>query len=289
MALRQIDRAQASTLFEIMFDAADNQTQLQRSTGHASVTLGPHGLIDLAQSGSARALLPRSPSGPPEVVFLNTSGGLAAGDDLEFSLNLRASTQAVATTQTAERAYHADRPAHARVTLQVAKNGWLDWLPQETILFDGARLTRDTTIDLAEGAGGMMLETIILGRHAMGERVSHLHLRDRRIVRRQGRIIHHDALALDDAAVARLEDPAMMGDARALATITIISPHATDLLDRARAAIEGCDVRAAVSAPPGRLILRLLAAEGWPLRRQIVRLLAALRAESLPRVWQVSA
>lgn len=270
-----------------MFDATATHSPLQRSTGHASVTMGPRGLVDLAQSGSAKAMLPRVTSGPPEVVFLNTSGGLAAGDRLDFSLTLGAATRAIATTQTAERAYRADQPARSRVTLRVAQHGWLDWLPQETILFDGARLQRSTTVDLAEGAGCMLLEMIVLGRQAMGERLCQLHLRDRRMVRQQGRIIHHDALALDDTSLPGLAGPAMLNGARALATLAIIATNAGDLLTRARAVLDESGVSATASAPPGRLILRLLAQDGWPLRRQINRLLAALRPDPLPRVWQV--
>lgn len=262
--------------------------RMQRSHGAARVVMGPRGLIDLAQSGSAKAMLPRVTEGPPQIVFLNTSGGLASDDRLSFAVDLRAGTQAQATTQTAERAYRATGgPARAQVTLGVGAGGWLDWLPQETILYDNARLDRDTSVDLAADAGCLLLETLILGRLAMGERPANLFLRDRRVVRRAGRVIHHDALALDDATMPRLTGPALLGGACAMATLVLIAPDAPHLLAAARAVLDQPGVTGAASAPPGRLIVRLLAADDWRLRRQITRLLGVLRPGPIPRIWQV--
>lgn len=271
-----------------MLDTLPPTPIMQRSRGRAHVVMGPQGLVDLAQSGSAKAMLPRMTTGQPQIVFLNTSGGLASDDRLEFHVDLRADTQALATTQTAERSYRAMAgPARAQVCLNVAAGGWLDWLPQETILYDGSALQRDTQVDLAPDAGCLLLEMIVLGRLAMGESPRRIRLHDRRVVRRAGRIVHHDALALDDTALTRRDGAAMLGDARAMATLAMIAPHAPDLLAQARAALDEPGVTAAASAPPGRLIIRLLARDDWPLRRQINRLLTALRPTPLPRIWQV--
>ena len=270
-----------------MFDAIA-PSRMQRSRGTASVRLGPRGLEDLAQSGSAKAMLPRVTTGRPEIVFLNTAGGLASGDRLDYRIDLAPGTRALATTQTAERAYRAkDDPARLALHLHVETGGWLDWLPQETILYDGARLTRETVVDLAHGAGCLLLESVVLGRVAMGETLRQLHLTDRRIERQAGRVIHHDALALDDTALSRLSHPALLDGARAMASLALIAPHAPDLLEPARAALTEPGVTGAASAPPGRLILRLLATDGWPLRRQVIRLLRVLRPDPLPRIWQV--
>ncbi|TJZ93438.1 urease accessory protein UreD [Paracoccus gahaiensis] len=271
-----------------MFDSSAPLIRMQRSHGRARVAFGPRGLIDLAQQGSAKAMLPRVTARLPEIVFLNTSGGLASDDRLAFGVDLRPGTRALATTQTAERAYRATGgPAEASVTLTVGAGGWLDWLPQETILYDGARLDRRTSVDLAPDAGCLLLEMLVLGRLAMGERPATLHLRDRRIVRRAGRVIHHDAFALDDATLPRLSGPALLDGARALATLALIAPDAPDRLNAVRAVLDEPGVSGAASAPPGRLVIRLLAADNWPLRRQINRLLAVLRPDPLPRIWQV--
>lgn len=281
-----IDLARRATPPAPMFDRVESPVLLQRSHGAAHVAMGPRGLIDLSQRGSAKAMLPRMAAGLPEIVFLNTSGGLASGDALSFSLDLRPGARALASTQTAERVYRATgAPATARVSMTVGDGGWLDWLPQETILFHGSKLDRRTRIDLAGDAGCMILESVVLGRIAMDEIPTRLHLRDRRTVFRDGRILHHDALALDDTDLPRLGGPALLGAARALATLAVIAPHAPDLLPRARAVLNEPGVTAAASAPPGRLVIRLLAAEDWPMRRQITRLLSVLRPDPLPRIW----
>lgn len=278
-----------SSLLSIkMLDISSTSAPFQRSKGRARVVIGPVGITELAQSGSAKAILPRIMAGPPEITFLNTSGGLASGDKLEFEVELRAGVYGMATTQTAERVYRAEGPsAQAHVSLKVGKEGWLDWLPQETILFNGAHLSRVTEVDLAQGAGCILLETIIMGRLAMGETLTRLNLSDRRIVRLAGHIIHHDALVLGDAALSRLGDPSMLGDARAIATLTMISASAPDFLPRARKILDEPGVTGAASAPPGRLIIRLMAKNSWLLRKQINRLLLELRPHPLPRVWQV--
>ena len=73
-----------------MFDSTPPSIRMQRSQGAAHVVMGPRGLIDLAQRGSAKAMLPRMTTGLPEIVFLNTAGGLASGDGLSFGVELRA-------------------------------------------------------------------------------------------------------------------------------------------------------------------------------------------------------
>ncbi|QYK40149.1 MAG: urease accessory protein UreD [Paracoccaceae bacterium] len=263
---------------------------MQRAAGVADVRLkpGPHGAIPdrLVQQGSAKAMLHLD--GPaPEVVFLNTAGGLTGGDRLALSLEVPPGLVATATTQTAERAYAAGGgTARVDVALRVGAGGWLDWLPQETILFDGASLEREVSIDLAPGAGCLFLESVILGRHAMGERVEGLLFRDRREVRRDGRPIWAEPLAFDTRTLSRAESPAVLGGARAFATIALIRPDAGDLLEPLRAVLDQPEVESGASAMEGRLVLRLIAWDGLPLRRQILRALSVLRPGPLPRVWQ---
>ena len=260
---------------------------MQRSAGAARVSVNQGRLTGLSQSGSAKALLPRSYGPAPEIVFLNTSGGLTSGDTLDYRVDLGPATRAVATTQTAERAYRADGiAARARVVLAVGAGGMLDWLPQETILFDGAKLDRETVVDLAEGASFLGLETIVLGRAAMGETLGRLHLFDRRIIRRNGRIEVFDPFRLDDASLARASALALLQGARAVAVLILSAPGAEDQLAALRAALTEPDVTAAASALPGRIILRAHAPDAWPLRRQMARLIDTLRPGALPRVWQ---
>jgi urease accessory protein len=252
---------------------------LQRAKGEALVTLGPERLVGLRTEGSAKAILPGGHAGR-EVVFLNTSGGLTSGDHLRFALALQG--RAVATTQTAERAYRASHgPARMEMGLSVGPGGWLDWLPQETILFDRASLERRTLIDLAPDAGCLALEAVVLGRAAMGETLREIRFRDRREIRRDGAPFWIDPLALDASA---LQGSATLNGARGFASLVVTEEQPPAPL---RALLDEPGVTGGVSVFQGRTTIRLLAADGWPLRRQIVRLLHVLRRGApLPRVWQ---
>ena len=266
-----------------MFDAL----HMQRSAGMARVALDRGRLIGLAQSGSAKAMLPRSHGPAPEIVFLNTSGGLTGGDRLDYRVDLAPGTRATATTQTAERAYRAEgAAAQARVTLTVGAGGALDWLPQETILFDACQLDRLTEVHLGEGASYLGLETVVLGRAAMGEVLRDVSLRDTRRIMRCGRLELLDPLRLDGGALGRARNPALLAGARAVAVLILSAPGAEDALPRLRAALTEPDVTAAASALPGRVVLRAHAPDAWPLRRQMARLINILRPGALPRVWQ---
>lgn len=262
---------------------------MQRSRGAAHIGLGgARSLVTaLRQQGCAKVILHNAPNRWPEAVFLNTSGGLTGGDDLSYSASLGTGTKAVVTTQTAERAYRStDGAAQMRVALQVGAGGFLDWLPQETILFDGAALERRTELSLAEGAGALMLETIVLGRAAMGETLARIRLRDWRVVERAGAPVWLEPLALDNRALNT--GPAGLDGQRAFATLALITPEAEAQLAPLRRVLDQPGVVAAASALPGRLILRAHAADAWPLRQQIARALSVLRPNrALPRVWQM--
>ncbi len=220
------------------------------------------------------------------MVFLNTSGGLTGGDRLSFRLHLGDGVRAVATTQTAERAYRAGNGlAELSVDLAVGKAGWLDWLPQETILFDACALDRRTTIDLVGDAGCLALEAVVLGRPAMGEVVRRVLLRDTRCIRRDGVPVVLEPLLLTDATL--LAGKAVLGGARAFASLVMVGQAAGAALPAVRAMLDEPGVDGAASAWDGKLSVRLMAADGWPLRQQIRRLLAVLRNTPLPRVWQL--
>lgn len=264
-----------------------NADALPRSHGRACVALTPDGRVArLSQSGSAKAILPYGRAA--DIVFLNTSGGLTAGDKLGFSLDIPAGCQATATTQTAERAYRAAGGiAKMSVRADIGAGGRLDWLPQETIIYDGAALHRDTGLHLRGNAACLTAETIILGRTAMGETVSRLNLIDRRQITRNGRPVAQEALRLTDAVLARRDNPALLGGARAISTLIFVASGAEDAVTPIRALLDQDGVRAAASGFDGRLIIRMAADDGWPLRQLLMRLMAQLRGGTVPRLWRM--
>ncbi|MDJ0628944.1 MAG: urease accessory protein UreD [Rhodobacter sp.] len=273
-----------------MYDA-DPAPILQRARGRASVALSLTGgrtrLDRLHQAGSAKAFLPRVHGAAPEVVFLNTAGGLTGGDRFRFGLDVGPGAAAVATTQTAERAYaSAGGVAGMEVALTVGTGGALDWLPQETILFDRSGLRRRTEIALAGDARLLWSEIVVLGRSAMGERVETLDFFDRRMVTRDGVPVMIEPLRIDGAVLARRDGAAVLGGARALATVALVAPGAEGAAGRVRDVAPGV-VQAAASGWDGKCVVRALAGDAFELKRYVARVLAVLRPGPLPRVWQI--
>lgn len=267
---------------------------LQRTSGdgHLSVmraATGAHRLVRLRQAGAARILAPRNHLDAAfEAVLLNTAGGLAGGDGLRWRVDAGPDAVLRVTSQTAERVYrsHDDRDARVETALQAAAGAAIEWLPQETILFDGSRLSRTLSIDLAADSSLIAAEAVVFGRRAFGERVRHGALHDQWRVRRAGRLIFADAVRLDGDIAALLDRPGVAGGAQAFATVLLSAP-APIAIDAVRAMLPACDgLEAGASALPHATVVRLIAAHGDILRPALAGLLRALRGAALPRVWQ---
>jgi urease accessory protein len=273
-------------------DLCASSVQRQRAFGQAAVRLALSGqatrLVDLRQEGSARAMLPRSAPDRPEVVFLNTSGGLTSGDALGFALALGPGARALATTQTAERAYLApDGPAGLTVSLVAGAGADLVWLPQETILFEGSDLKRRTVVDLGQDATCLLLEVVVLGRRAMGEVPRAARLADQRRVSLQGRPLWLEQVRLDSGALALAEGTAVLGGAAAFATLAVCGQGCEAAADALRTVPAPCGVQSGISGWNGRCLLRAVGVELWSLKQYLGAAVARLTGRSLPRVWQM--
>ena len=156
-------------------------------------------LQSVYQQAPCRALMPAvEPGAPFEAVLVNTSGGLVGGDRIESVIAIGADASAVLAGQAAEKVYRSTgADTVVETSLSVAGGAWLEWLPQETILFDGARLRRRLSIDLAPTARLLAAETVIFGRSARGERFSRGFVHDSWAIRRNGRLAWMDAVRLD--------------------------------------------------------------------------------------------
>ena len=277
-----------------MYDGASPSDLLsaQRARGRLAIGFrcpepGKAALSRLYQQGCLKARFPRpAPGEPPSAVLVNSSGGVAPGDQLKISVSLEEGAEATIAGQAAERFYRAapnSPPARLRHHLSVGPGAALEWLPQEAILFNGAALDRSLTIELAPSASLLALEAIVFGRRAMGEEVRNGFLRDRLAVRRAGRPLLEDTLRLEGPIAEALDRPAIAGGARALATILHVGP-AADLAVLRALSLPG--VEAGASAFEGLLLVRLLARDGAALRAALIACLAILRpGRPLPRVW----
>jgi urease accessory protein len=279
-----------------MYDAAcPSEPALQRARGNLLLGFrqrdGVTVLERLRQEGCLKARFPRpEPGGWAGAVTLNSSGGIAGGDALSTRIAAGEGARVAVAGQAAERFYRAlpgSAPARVRTAIEVAPGAAVEWLPQEAILFDRSALDRRLEVGIAQDAWFLGVESLVFGRTAMGEEVVAAFLRDAILLRRDGRIVLHDAIRMNGAAVCdALDRAALGGGARAIATVLHASPEAEARLDAVRAALEDAPARAGVSAWDGMLVARVAAPDGASLRAAVLAALAALRADRpLPRVW----
>src|SRR3984957_20288154 len=141
----------------------------------------------LFETGVLRWRFPRS-SNPCEAAIVNTGGGVAGGDCYSVSLTLSEGAEVEATTPSAERIYRSEGPAASIATrLTLMPSTRLVWLPQETLIFEGARLERRLELDTSSEAEFLVAETLVFGRLAMGETQIDARVRDSWRIRRDGR------------------------------------------------------------------------------------------------------
>jgi urease accessory protein len=255
-------------------------------------------LSHLYQRDPLRVLFPTPAVGDAKVaVVVTTSGGLVSGDRLDISVGLEPGTAAHVTASAAEKIYRSTGATTAiRQSLSIGPGATLEFLPPETILFDGARLRRETNIELTPRSAFLGGDIVVFGRRARGESFRCGYLHEVWEVRRDGELVWGDALHLEDNIAGIVDDPACFNGAAAFATM-ILAPPIEDLrglLDSARAIQSGGSggpLRAAVTAVAGLVIARWLAADGAMLRRAYADLACHLRSAALglppclPRVW----
>ncbi len=264
---------------------------MQRSRGSGRlgtrVRAGRTRLDTLYQEGCCKMRLPRTHGAALEAVFINTSGGLAGGDAISWEAQAAPGARVVLTTQACERAYRSTGEA-ARVAtrLVVRRDAHLDWLPQETILYERSRLERTLDVELEEGATFTAVEAVLLGREAMGEAARHALFTDRWRIRREGRLVHAEATRLTGMDIER-DGLSLVAGNNAFATVLAITPQAQAKLDALRRLLSP-DMHAGASANGERLVLRALAPSGLALRRILAPAIALLSgAGALPRLWTI--
>jgi urease accessory protein len=263
-----------------------------RGTARVSTRLrdGISVLDGLHQSGSMRVLFPR-PASPPTAMLLNTAGGITGGDRFSVSATAGQGACLTVTTQAAERAYRAPPgpPGELLNEISVEDRARLDWLPQETILFEGCDLTRSLDVTLANTAEALIVEPLIFGRAAHGERLHNARFSERVRIRQGGRVIYADGMRLAGDIAAQMAAPAMGAEAGALVTLILASPSAPRWLEPLRAHIAATpQVRAGASCLTEQLLLmRALAHDGFELRRLLLPVLDDLTGGALPICWRL--
>jgi urease accessory protein len=266
----------------------------QRAHGHVRAMFARAGARTEAarayETGGLRLRFPRS--GPEcECVIVNTGGGMAGGDRATVEMSAGVGATALVTTQAAEKIYRSDGASIlTAVTLDVAARGSLVWAPQETLLFEGAYLSRCLEAKVAIDASLCVVESAVFGRIAHGETRVDAMFQDSWRIWRGGRLVFADALRIDHAG-AQLDRLAVGAGARAIATLVLVATDAATKLVAVRAALDetmalpGDRVEGGASSFDGLLVARLASPSPHRLRVAIVAAMGVLRGREAPRVW----
>jgi urease accessory protein len=256
-------------------------SKLQRveAEGRIAVKHTPRGSVldRVHQSGAAKVRFPTSPdTSTCEAILINTAGGLTGGDRLSWSIHAGEAASLTCVSQACERIYRScdGEPAELSVKITLDPEARLNWLPQETILFDGCALKRSLLI----------VEAFIFGRLAMGETIRQASVHDRWMIRREGKAVLVDSVRFDGDVDGLLRRRAVLAGDRAMATVALIAPDAERHLALARGAFPDM----ASTAFAGKFLARLSAKGAYELRQRLIPLLIRLSGgKALPKVWAI--
>jgi urease accessory protein len=239
----------------------------------------------LHESGSLRVRFPSPEADGLSAVFVNTAGGIAGGDRFDIDIAAGAGSRLAVTTAAAEKIYRAQGPAaQVNIALKAAAGAQLSWLPQETILFDQARVKRRIDIDLADDASLLLCEIVVFGRSAMGERMLSGEFVDRWRLRRGGRLVFAETVRLDGDIGEKLNRPAVANGGVAIGTALIV-PGDEALVERIREVANSFGGEVGISSWNGFAMARFCAQDAARLRADMMAVLGRASGSALPRLW----
>ena len=286
-------------------------TRMQRMRGKASLVIGK-GTIDAArakggeksilknlyQSGNAKLRFPERDDHFFEAVMINSAGGSTGGDSLEWQIDLEADSNAILTTQACEKIYAAleGEAVDVKVTIKLDEGAQLWWLPQETILFNKSALNRKITVNMADHCQLLMVESLVFGRHLMGEVVESGLLHDQWQIYVNDRLVHMEALHLDNNIAQKLAHNAFLNENLAMANLVFIDDNLklplgeqsseNDALMHALKDI--IEPLGGISCWNGKLLARLVDKNSYYLRKRLIKVINLLTNEAgVPKIWSI--
>jgi urease accessory protein len=270
---------------------------LQRADGCGRIVLigseNDTRIEDVFERSPIRIMFPRTGNcRVEEAVIINTGGGVAGGDRIECSVTALPGASIAVTSQAAEKVYRAlNEPACVATRLKARESARLAWLPQETIIFNWARLHRTTEIDLVSGAELLALEWLVLGRAAHGEVVVGGSITDSWRVKREGRLIWADSFRITDEIFPHLKRKALLSNCTAIATLIYFGPDLDKRLDFLRNIIPSLGCNWAATLVSGLIVVRFAAQESADLKFALRSLLQQFGPElgcgpfRVPKMW----
>jgi urease accessory protein len=245
--------------------ANPSDEDLQRAHGSGRIVVSGSetrtSIVDVFERSPIRIMFPRSaPDSLQEAVFINTAGGIAGGDRLEFAVTALADASLAVTSQAAEKVYRAlSQPARIATKLTVCAAAKLAWLPQETIVFNWGRLSRETDIDLSSEAELLALEWLVLGRAAHGEKIVGGEVTESWRVKKDGRLVWADSFRVTDECYPHLHRRALLSNCKAVGTLIYFGPSLDERLEFLREIARSLECHCAATSVGGLIIVRFAA------------------------------
>lgn len=287
--------------------------KLQAQSWSAEETLANswHGSLNLvyAQRGGKTQLIhnqvkaplkvqrPFYPEGPGvcHSVVLHTAGGIVGGDRLSLSCHLEPNTQALITTAAASKIYRSNGlQAKQSIQMQVDAGATLEWLPQETIVFNGAIYRTDLRVELAPTASWLGWEITRFGRSARGERFLQGEWRSHTEVWQQGQPLWIDRQWLPGKEEIINSPHGLAGQSVVGSLVWIGQAVEPELVEKARMWINvECQGQAGVTRITSGILCRYRGSNSAEVRNwftavwQLLRLSFLGRPSCPPRVWQI--
>jgi urease accessory protein len=270
---------------------------LQRADGCGRIVLrgSENGtcIEDIFERSPIRIMFPRAGHrAVEEAVLINTAGGVAGGDRLELCVTALPGASIAVTSQAAEKVYRAlHDPAHVRTRLKARESTKLAWLPQETIVFNSARLHRTTEIEVTSGTELLALEWLVLGRAAHGEIVIGGNIIDSWYVKKDGRLIWADTFRLSDETFPHFNRKALLSDCNAIATLVYFGPHLDKRLGLLRDILPSLGCNCGVTLVAGLIVARFAAKQSSDLKLALRSFLWQFEPElgsgpfRVPKMW----
>lgn len=275
--------------------------RLQRGDGGAALTFelraGATRLVDVYQHEPCKVLQPdEEPGEPAGAVLLTTSGGLAGGDRIAIKVTVAPGAAARVSTQAAEKVYGAaadDLPTAIAQDLSIGEGGLLEWLPQETILFERARLSRRTEVQLTGSGRLLACDLMVLGRIRRGERFGTGDWLEQWRISRDGRPLWRDSTRLVGEIDRLFEASGGFGGRAAMGSVLVVGADPELARNTARTLLDETGALGGATIVNGVMIARFLGEEAQDLRAAATRVIVGLRARlfglepRLPRGWYV--
>jgi urease accessory protein len=230
-------------------------------------------------------------------VILHTAGGIVGGDRLSLNFHLEPNAQALITTAAASKIYRSNGlQARQTIQMQVDAGACLEWLPQETIVFNGAIYRQDLRIELAPGATWLGWEIARFGRSARGERFLQGEWRSHTEVWQQGRPLWIDRQWLPGKEEIFNSPHGLAGQPVVASLAWVGQPVSPEIVEKARKLISKFEIQNSnfgVTRLPSGLLCRYRGSSTAEVRNwftsvwQLLRINFLGRSSCPPRVWQI--